>query len=89
MPIFHFVLLGIVLTVLVLSVINLVSAGVTLLSIMFVLMAIGSVIAFFKIRRFPLAVQDRAIRAEALKENLSNLAIKQEIKNWRSDHHRA
>jgi uncharacterized protein YqhQ len=126
-PVFHFLLLGIVLAVLVLSVINL-TAGVTLLSVMFVLMAVGSVIAFFKIRSFPLAAQNRAIRAEenlryfsltgklldkgltmsqiialrfadddelvdlaakALKENMSNKAIKQAVQKWRADHHRA
>ena len=126
-PEFHFVLLGIITTVVVLSVIN-IFKGVSLLSVMFLLIAISLFIAFFKIRRFPLAAQDRAIRAEenlryfvltgklfdssltmsqivalrfasdselvgltdkAVKEKLSNAAIKQAIQNWRADHHRA
>jgi len=70
-PEFHFVLLGIVLAVFVLSVINIFS-GVTLLSVMFVLIGIALLIAFFKIRRFPLAAQDRAIRAE---ENLRHFSF--------------
>jgi hypothetical protein len=126
-PEFHFVLLGIISTVLVLAVINLFK-GIDLVSVMFLLIAISLMIAFFKIRKFPLAAQDRAIRAEenlryfsltgklfdtnltmpqiialrfasneelviltdkALKENLSNAAIKQAIQQWRADHHRA
>jgi Family of unknown function (DUF6526) len=126
-PEFHFVLSGIVTTILVLSVINL-FAGVSLLSVMFVLMAIAFLICFLKIRSFPIAAQDRAIRAEenlryfsltgklldkgltmsqvialrfaeddelvdlaakALKGNMNQKAIKQAIRNWRADHHRA
>jgi hypothetical protein len=126
-PLFHFVLLGIVATLLVLSVINIFS-GVTLLSVMFVLIAIALLISFVKIRSFPIAAQDRAIRAEenlryfsltgklfdkgltmaqivalrfaddtelvdlaakALKDNMSNKAIKQAVQKWRADHHRA
>ena len=95
---------------------------------MFFLISIALLISFFKIRRFPIAAQDRAIRAEenlryftltgklfdnhltmsqiialrfapdnelvaltdrALKESLSNAAIKKAIKNWKADHHRA
>src|ERR1022692_875986 len=70
-PLFHFVMLGIVLTIIVLSVINIFS-GITLSSIMFVLIAVSSLIGFLKIRRFPLAVQDRAIRAE---ENLRYFSL--------------
>ena len=126
-PLFHFVMLGIVLAILVLSVINLFSDG-NLQSVMFVLIALASLIGFFMMRNFPLAVQDRAIRAEenlryysltgklldtrltiqqiialrfapddeliglaerAVNENLGNRAIKQAIKNWKADHHRA
>ena len=65
-PIFHFVLSGIVVTILVLSIINLFS-GVNLSSVMFLLMVIAFLIVFLKMRAFPLVVQDRAIRAE---ENL-------------------
>jgi hypothetical protein len=70
-PIFHFFLLGIELAVLVLSIINL-FAGINLLSIIFVLMAIAFLISFFKIRSFPLAAQDRAIRSE---ENLRYFSL--------------
>jgi Family of unknown function (DUF6526) len=70
-PEFHFVLLAIIFAVVVLAVIN-ITKGVDLSSVMFLLMAISLLIAFFKIRRFPLAVQDRAIRAE---ENLRYFAL--------------
>jgi Family of unknown function (DUF6526) len=65
-PEFHFLMLGITVTVIILSVINL-FFGITLSSVMFFLLGISSLIGFSKIRRFPLTVQDRAIRAE---ENL-------------------
>jgi Family of unknown function (DUF6526) len=65
-PEFHFLMLGITVTVIILSVINL-FFGITLSSVMFFLLGISSLIGFLKIRRFPLTVQDRAIRAE---ENL-------------------
>ena len=126
-PAFHFVMLTIVLAVTILSIINIV-AGISLLSVMYVLIAIALDIAFVMIRQFPIAVQDRAIRAEenmrsfvltgklldsrltmaqiialrfapddeiveltarAIKENLSSKDIKQAIKNWKADHHRA
>jgi hypothetical protein len=126
-PEFHILMLVITLTVIILSVINLFS-GITLSSVMFFLMGISSFIGFTKIRRFPLTVQDRAIRAEenlryftltsklfdsrltikqivalrfasdeelvelterAIGENMSNKEIKQAIRNWKSDHHRA
>jgi hypothetical protein len=70
-PLFHFILLGIDVAILVLSVINIIS-GITLLSVMFVLMAMALLISFFKIRSFPLAAQDRAIRAE---ENLRYFSL--------------
>ena len=126
-PEFHILMLGITLTVIILSVINLFS-GITLSSVMFFLLGISSLLGFSKIRRFPLTVQDRAIRAEenlryfsltgklldsrlnikqivalrfasdeelvalterAISENMSNKEIKQAIRNWKSDHHRA
>jgi len=65
-PEFHIIMFGIVLTVVILSVINLFH-GITLSSSMFFLIGISSVIGFAKIRTFPVKVQDRAIRAE---ENL-------------------
>jgi hypothetical protein len=70
-PEFHFVLLGIISTVLILAVINLFK-GIDLVAVMFLLMAVSLMIAFFKIRRFPLAAQDRAIRAE---ENLRYFSL--------------
>jgi hypothetical protein len=65
-PLFHFVMLTILIAILVLSVIN-IFYGINLPSVMFLLIAIASLIGFVMIRNFPLAVQDRAIRAE---ENL-------------------
>lgn len=70
-PIFHFVLFAIVIAIAVLAIIN-ITSGVNLLSVMFLLMAIAFLIAFFKIRSFPLAAQDRAIRAE---ENLRYFSL--------------
>jgi Family of unknown function (DUF6526) len=126
-PEFHFLMLGIIVVVFILSVINL-FGGINLSSVMFFLIAISLVIGFLKIRRFPLTVQDRAIRAEenlryfvltgklfdsrltlsqiialrfapddelvsltdrTIKENLSSKDIKQSIRNWKADHHRA
>ncbi|HMH34293.1 MAG TPA: DUF6526 family protein [Puia sp.] len=126
-PEFHILMLGITITVIILSVIYLFS-GITLSSVMFFLLGISSLLGFSKIRRFPLTVQDRAIRAEenlryftltgklfdsrltikqivalrfapdeelvalterAISENMSNKEIKQAIRNWKSDHHRA
>jgi hypothetical protein len=60
---YHFVLLGIVLVLIILSVINLFH-GINLSSVMFFLIAISLAIGVAKIRSFPLAVQDRTIRAE-------------------------
>jgi hypothetical protein len=65
-PEYHFVLLAIVLILLILSLINLFH-GIDLSSVMFFLIAVSLAIGVAKIRSFPLAVQDRAIRAE---ENL-------------------
>jgi hypothetical protein len=126
-PEFHILMLGITLTVIILSVINLFD-GIALSSVMFFLLGISSLIGYAKIRTFPLKVQDRAIRAEenlryftltgklldsrltiqqivalrfasneelvalterAIIENMSNKEIKQAIRNWKSDHHRA
>jgi L-cystine uptake protein TcyP (sodium:dicarboxylate symporter family) len=70
-PLFHFVMLGIIIAVVVLSIIN-ISSGINLSSVMFLLIAISSLIGFFMIRRFPIAAQDRAIRAE---ENLRYFSL--------------
>ncbi len=70
-PEYHFVLLGIVVVLLILSVINLFH-GINLSSVMFFLIAISLAIGVAKIRSFPLAVQDRAIRAE---ENLRHFTL--------------
>jgi len=70
-PLFHFVMLGIIVTVVVLSVIN-IFHEVNLSSGMFVLIGLSSLISFAMIRRFPLAAQDRAIRAE---ENLRYFSL--------------
>jgi hypothetical protein len=71
LPEYHFVLLGIVVVLLILSVINLFH-GINLSSVMFFLIAISLAIGVSKIRSFPLAVQDRAIRAE---ENLRHFTL--------------
>jgi hypothetical protein len=70
-PEFHVLMLLSVATVDVLSVINLFS-GITLPSLMFLLIGIALSIGFIKIRSFPLKVQDRAIRAE---ENLRYFSL--------------
>ena len=70
-PEYHFVLLGIVVVLLILSVINLFQ-GINLSSVMFFLIAISLAIGVAKIRTFPLAVQDRTIRAE---ENLRHFTL--------------
>jgi hypothetical protein len=70
-PLFHFVMLGIIVALIILSIIN-IFHGVNLSSVMFVLMGLSSLIGFAKIRRFPLAAQDRAIRAE---ENLRYFSL--------------
>jgi Family of unknown function (DUF6526) len=75
-PSFHFGLLSIVLAVTVIAIINLISAikGDTglLSAVMFILIAIALIISFLKIRSFPIAAQDRAIRAE---ENLRHFSL--------------
>ena len=70
-PLYHFIFSAIILVLLILSIINIV-AGVTIQSVMFLLLAVAFIIAFITIRNFPLAVQDRAIRAE---ENLRYLVL--------------
>ena len=70
-PLFHFVMLGILIVVLALSLIN-IFRGLNLSSVMFLLLAIASLIGFAMIRIFPLAAQDRAIRAE---ENLRHFVL--------------
>jgi uncharacterized protein DUF6526 len=70
-PEFHFVLSSIIIAVFVMAVIN-ISKGINIVSVMFLLIAISLLIAFVKIRRFPLAAQDRAIRAE---ENLRYFSL--------------
>jgi hypothetical protein len=70
-PLFHFVMLGIVIAIVALSVKNL-FYGVTISSILFLLIAIAFLIGFVVFRQFPLAAQDRAIRAE---ENLRYFSI--------------
>jgi uncharacterized membrane protein len=75
-PIFHIVLLGIILALTIMSIVNLVSVfnqGSGLLQgVMLFLIAIALIISFLKIRSFPLIAQDRAIRAE---ENLRYFTI--------------
>jgi uncharacterized protein YqhQ len=70
-PVFHFVLFAIILAILVLSVINIFS-GISLLSVLYVLIAVALLVVFFKMRRFPIVAQDRAIRAE---ENLRYFSL--------------
>ena len=70
-PLFHFIFSTIVVILLVMSIVNLVSAfshGMGLLpAFMFFLIALSFLIVFVFMRVFPLAAQNRAIRAE---ENL-------------------
>jgi hypothetical protein len=70
-PVFHIVLLAIIIYLVVQSIINLIDVyshgGNRQQAIMFLMIAIAFLICFIKIRSFPLKVQDRAIRAE---ENL-------------------
>lgn len=126
-PLFHFGLFAVCIACFVMAIINVVN-GINLLSVLLLLMSIALCLSFAFIRAFPLAVQDRAIRAEenlrhfaltgklldpsltmsqiialrfagdnelvdlaskAAKNSMSNKEIKQSIKNWRADHHRA
>jgi hypothetical protein len=131
-PIFHFGLLTIIIVLVIMSAINgfhaINKGSGRLQGAMFFLISIALLISFFKIRSFPIAAQDRAIRAEenlryftltgklldsrlsmsqiialrfapddelvelaerALVEKLGNSTIKEAIKNWKADHHRA
>jgi hypothetical protein len=75
-PLFHYVLSTIVIAIVIMSVIHLVNAWQqdAPLSgpIMFVLIGVALLISFINIRSFPLAAQDRAIRAE---ENLRHFTL--------------
>jgi len=62
-PMYHFVLFLLMLTGLVLAIINLVK-GISLLSVLFLVLAISVVLGSFFTRIFALKAQDRAIRAE-------------------------
>ena len=70
-PVFHIVLLAIIIYLIVQSVINLVDTyshgGSRQQAIMFLMIVIAIAISYIKIRTFPIKAQDRAIRAE---ENL-------------------
>ena len=70
-PLYHFIMLGIVLAIIAISVINL-FYGVTISSILLFLIGIVLLISFVVFRQFPLAAQDRAIRAE---ENLRYFSL--------------
>ena len=67
-PLFHIVLSAIIIYLIVQSIINLVEVyshgGNRQQAIMFLMIAVAFLISYFKIRTFPLKVQDRAIRAE-------------------------
>ena len=65
-PLYHYFMTAVILTILVLASINLFN-GVSMLSVMFFLMAIALSLGMWFMRAFALKVQDRAIRAE---ENL-------------------
>jgi hypothetical protein len=70
-PVFHIVLLAIIIYLIVQSIINLVDTylhgGSRQQAIMFLMIVIAISISYIKIRTFPIKAQDRAIRAE---ENL-------------------
>ena len=75
-PMFHFVLLTIILIVAVLALLNFYysfeEGDRMLLPVMFFLIAIALFIGFFSMRNFSLRAQDRAIRAE---ENLRHFVL--------------
>jgi len=65
-PLYHFVLFLLMLTGLILAIIYL-TKGISLLSVLYLVMAISLILGSFFARTFALRAQDRAIRAE---ENL-------------------
>ncbi len=70
-PLYHIVFLGIVIAIVAIAVKNL-FYGVNISSILFFLIGIAFLISFVVFRQFPLAAQDRAIRAE---ENLRYFSL--------------
>ena len=70
-PLYHYFLAAVSVVILVLASINL-YRGVTLLSVMFFLIAIAIFVSMFLFRSFALKAQDRGIRAE---ENLRHFVL--------------
>jgi Family of unknown function (DUF6526) len=63
-PLYHYILSLVILAILILSIINLVQLGISHQTVLLFLMALALCFIFWLLRSFPLAVQDRAIRAE-------------------------